>query len=60
VWLRFEADNAYMLDRYAEADENLLYLPDTEDDSVNALEAAASGSDAAQEAIAAQSTSVQQ
>lgn len=33
VWLRFEADNAYMLDRYAEADENLLLLPDTEEES---------------------------
>ncbi len=28
VWLRFEADNAYMLERYTEADENLLALPD--------------------------------
>lgn len=28
VWLKFEADNAYMLDRYAEDDENLLALPD--------------------------------
>ena len=28
VWLKFEADNAYMLDSYAEADENLLALPD--------------------------------
>ena len=28
VWLRFEADNAYMLDRYAEADESLRLLPD--------------------------------
>lgn len=28
VWLKFEADNAYMLDRYTEADENLLALPD--------------------------------
>lgn len=28
VWLKFEADNAYMLDRYAEDDEELLALPD--------------------------------
>jgi spermidine/putrescine transport system ATP-binding protein len=28
VWLKFEADNAYMLDRYTEDDENLLALPD--------------------------------
>lgn len=28
VWLRFEADNAYMLDRYAQDDEKLLALPD--------------------------------
>ena len=28
VWLKFEADNAYMLERYAEDDENLLALPD--------------------------------
>lgn len=28
VWLRFEADNAYMLDRYTEADESLRVLPD--------------------------------
>lgn len=28
VWLKFEADNAYMLDRYEETDENLLALPD--------------------------------
>ena len=60
VWLRFEADNAYMLDRYAEADENLLSLPDTEESSVDALEAAASESNATQEAMAAQTTSAQQ
>ncbi len=30
VWLSFEADNAYMLDRYAEDDEKLLALPDIE------------------------------
>ena len=28
VWLRFEADNAYMLERYTEDDEKLLALPD--------------------------------
>ncbi len=28
VWLKFEADNAYMLDRYEEKDEELLALPD--------------------------------
>lgn len=28
VWLKCEADNAYMLDRYLEDDENLLALPD--------------------------------
>ncbi len=28
VWLKFEADNAYMLDHYEENDENLLALPD--------------------------------
>ncbi len=28
VWLKFEADNAYMLERYAEDDEKLLALPD--------------------------------
>ena len=28
VWLKFEGDNAYMLERYTEADENLLALPD--------------------------------
>ena len=28
VWLRFEADNASMLDRYAQDDEKLLALPD--------------------------------
>ena len=62
VWLRFEADNAYMLDRYAEADENLLSLPDTEEDSVNALEASSAsvGDGPAQDANAsAHGTSVQ-
>ncbi|MBO4305286.1 MAG: ABC transporter ATP-binding protein [Lentisphaeria bacterium] len=28
VWLRFEGDNAYMLERYTQEDENLLALPD--------------------------------
>ena len=28
VWLKFEGDNAYMLERYTEEDENLLALPD--------------------------------
>ncbi len=28
VWLKFEADNAYMLDSYTEDDEELLALPD--------------------------------
>lgn len=28
VWLSFEADNAYMLDKYTEDDEKLLALPD--------------------------------
>lgn len=63
VWLRFEADNAYMLDRYAEADENLLSLPDTEEDSVNALEAGNTSVDdniAQDNEFSAQGTSVQQ
>lgn len=34
VWLKFEADNAYMLDYYAEADEQLLALPDVDPEDV--------------------------
>ena len=32
VWLKFEADNAYMLEHYAEDDEQLLALPDIDDE----------------------------
>ena len=31
VWLKFEADNAYMLEHYAEDDEQLLALPDIDE-----------------------------